>query len=649
MKNITSKAATMIFALILGVNLNATTYYVSPTGTDGDGLSPATAWIGTSKINSATIKPGDKVLFEGGKTFTGNISINSTDANDPNNPVLFSSYGTGKATIYTASTTNHGFYAYNTQGITITNLIFQGAGNATLYDQNNGIFFYSDLATKLSKFTIKNVEVKNFGAIGINFMQWGNTANTGGFNVIVMDSLSVHDTKVAGVTIFCYESSSQTSWQCRNVKLSNSKVYNVPGYATTSHKGDGIVLSQVDSVLIDHCESYNNGTMNAACGGPGGIWVYSANNVTIQFCESHHNSSGLSSGCDGIGYDLDGGVTNSTIQYCYSHDNDGAGYLLGNFNGSRPWGSNTIRYCVSVNDARSNNSSVTLFTSDGTTWNGLKFYNNTIYSTPYTSTTSGLGLRSQSAAFQMSDYGSSMLNIECYNNIFQTTGGIALMNIPNTFVTATSPKFISNLYWTNGGAYKMKYGNSTYTSLSSFRGTNREQLSAVNYGLNADPLLTNVSAAAPTLCPASTETLDAFKITASSPAKDAGIDIFGKFGYNVGLRDYWNNASKSGSAFDIGAHEYTSLVPNEIINETTTASLMVFPNPSNGEFGVIVDNLKNENLTISIIGTDGKTAFATNSSESLIRIGDVGLAAGVYLIHVKGENINEMGKLVIKR
>ena len=44
----------------------------------------------------------------------------------------------------------------------------------------------------------------------------------------------------------------------------------------------------------------------------------------------------------------------SVMQYNYSHDNDGAGYLLGQFTGGRPWGRNIVRNNISQNDARNN-------------------------------------------------------------------------------------------------------------------------------------------------------------------------------------------------------------------------------------------------------------------------------------------------------
>src|ERR1051326_3385016 len=51
--------------------LLSTSYYFSPNGNDNaDGHSPATAWKSITKINFLDLDPGDKVLFEGGQTFS---------------------------------------------------------------------------------------------------------------------------------------------------------------------------------------------------------------------------------------------------------------------------------------------------------------------------------------------------------------------------------------------------------------------------------------------------------------------------------------------------------------------------------------------------------------------------------------------------
>ena len=109
--------------LVVSLYSHSASYYFSTSGLDtNDGTSPSTPWLSISKINSMTIAPGDKIYFKGGDIFEGNITIDQNDANDPSNPVLFTSYGTGRATIHTAGTTLNGFKAKNTQGVNIMNL-----------------------------------------------------------------------------------------------------------------------------------------------------------------------------------------------------------------------------------------------------------------------------------------------------------------------------------------------------------------------------------------------------------------------------------------------------------------------------------------------------------------------------------------------
>jgi len=555
------------------------TYYVNTTGSNGDGLSKATAWTSLTKVNAASFNPGDSILFEGGKSFNGNIEIDNTDGNDATKPIVFYTYGSGSATINNTATTKCGFKATNTQGVHISNLIFTGPGNGTQKDIDGILFYTTNTNGYLCNISIKNVEVTGFGYCGIRFYSNWSASVKAGYKDVIIDNCNVHDCRENGITTFAYDDQNTNFYHHKNFKITNTKVYNITGYAASSHKGSGIVLSQIDSSIIEKCVAYNTGTANSACGGPGGIWVWAANRITIQLCESHHNSSGTSTGCDGLGFDLDGGVTNSLLQYCYSHDNDGAGILLGNFSGARPWGNNTVRYNVSVNDARTNNSSITLFTAPNTIWNGLKCYNNTIYVTP-----SSKNKTPEFGAFQMTDYGTNMSGVECYNNIFYTTGGLPLITVPTTFV-AQNPKFIGNLYYSSGQSFIINYG-SKYTSLTAFRaaGSFCEKNGATNTGFDTDPLLTNTSKSTLTIYPKPLDSLDAFKIPSNSPAKDAALDLKTLFGIDPGARDFWNNKIKSGGNFDIGAFEY-SATTNSVFDLSKIESwVILYPNPTEGEF-----------------------------------------------------------------
>jgi len=52
------------------------TFYVSSSGDDNaTGASPGTAWRTITRVNSELLRPGDRVLFEGGSTFVGPLEL----------------------------------------------------------------------------------------------------------------------------------------------------------------------------------------------------------------------------------------------------------------------------------------------------------------------------------------------------------------------------------------------------------------------------------------------------------------------------------------------------------------------------------------------------------------------------------------------
>jgi lysophospholipase L1-like esterase len=625
------------------------TYYVNTSGSNGNGLSIVSAWTSLAKLNAAVLAPGDTVLFEGGSTFIGHIEIDQNDGNNADKPIVFSSYGSGRAVIKTNVTNKCGFQATNTQGIMISELVFEGPGNGNQPGKDGILFYTTNASGYLSNLTVHNVEVRDFGYCGIRCYSNYAQGVMAGFKGVTIDHCEVHNCRENGIVTIGYDDQSTATYQHFDVKITNTRVYDITGYAASNHKGSGIVLSQVDSALIERCEVFNTGTANTACGGPGGIWAYAANHVTIQFCESHHNSSGVGSGCDGIGFDLDGGVTNSTIQYCYSHDNAGAGILLGNFWGARPWRNNTVRYNISINDARTNNSSITLFTAPGTIWEGLKFYHNTVFVTPSATNTTPTF-----SAFQMTDFGTSMEGVECYNNIFQTTEGIPLLDIPSTFV-AQNPTFIGNLYWSSNNVFSLKYG-AFFNSLATFRaaGPNCEHIGSTQTGVEGDPLLSNILQSTPVLFPQPNDSLKTAKISTNSQAKDAGIDLSAQFGIGVGGRDFWNIELPSGNAYDIGANELDQNAISHISNPVPEHSAIVYPNPAN-ESIVIEMDLKGSiefDLTISTIGGQQmfytkNTALSDDYLKETIKTAD--WHAGVYFLSIKGRAFTYSGKLVIIR
>lgn len=514
------------------------TYYVSATGDDSNsGLTPADAWKSIDKVNSLIVKPGDAILFEGGKSFPGTLKFDSNDANGGSNAVTISSYGSGRATILAGS--GNGIDIYNTAGFKIENLIV--AGNASTAVKNSGIQFYTDLDgdVKFDFAEVKNVEVYGFRDYGIVFGSWKyQSVNNSGFKNVLVENAKVYDIMDVGIGSYGNFSATKTGYAHSNIVVRKCEVYNITGLTTKtgSHSGNGIVLSDVQNSVIEYSTVYDSGHLNAnTSGGPVGIWYWDADQVTIQHNEVYGMKSGTSK--DGGGFDLDGGVTNGVMQYNYSHDNHGAGYLIGQFSGARPMRNITVRYNISENDAATNGGSIYLFNgSSPSSMKDIHVYNNTLYiEKKY----------SGSAAIKLLNWKTISENVNFHNNIIYAENGADLVQVPSGY----HANFSGNLYHTTGN-FRINYKGTTYTSLADFRSTGNEVVDGNETGVQADPLLNNAGNGGTIGFGNSLTELSAYKIQSGSPAIDAGILL----SQDMGETDFYNNMILTDPVPEAGAH-----------------------------------------------------------------------------------------------
>ena len=512
------------------------TYYVSAGGDDNNsGLTPNDAWSSIEKVNSMSIKPGDAVLFEGGKSFPGTLKFDSNDANGgATAPVTVSSYGTGRATILAGE--GHGIDIYNTAGFKISNLIVQG----TPGEKNTGIQFYTDLSgdVKLDFAEITNVEVHGFKEYGILFGSWNGSVNNTGYTNVLVENARVYDIMNVGIGSYGNFSSTKVGYAHSNIKVRSCEVFNITGNPAIKdkHSGNGILLSDVQNSVIEYSTVYNSGQLNAnTSGGPVGIWYWDADQVTIQYNEVYGMKSGTSK--DGGGFDLDGGVTNGIMQYNYSHDNYGAGYLVGQFTGARPMNNIIVRYNVSENDAITNGGSVYLFNgASPSSMKNIFVHNNTLY----------LEERySSSAAIKVLEWKTISENINFNNNILFAENGADLLQVPAGY----NANVAGNLYYTTGN-FSIKYKGTNYSSLAAFRNTGNEMLNGTEVGYEGNPYLNNPGNGGTIGFANALNGLSAYRLQAGSPAIDAGIPL----SFDMGERDFYGNQITNDPAPEMGAH-----------------------------------------------------------------------------------------------
>ncbi len=540
-------------ALVLPISVcGATNYYVSPTGNDANaGTSAGAAWQTLAKVNAQTFAPGDTISFEGGQTFSGTLTV--TSSGSPGNPITYTSYGTGRATINSGNASG---LLSGQSYISISKLNFVGAGYTV--NTGRGMDFSVDTDAPVNFIRLNQIEVSGYGGNGIRFQSRINVTTEYGYSDVQVTNVSSHDNRNNGLTAVGANVNTAT-YAHSNFLIQDSSFYRNHGFPASYATGNGIVLADMNGALIDRCVAYENGfECTATGGGPVGIWSWDSNNVIIQYSESYKN--GNAGSYDGGGFDIDGGNTNCIIQYCYSHENEGSGFLIAQFAGAtRPQKNNVIRYNISVNDATlgvaRNQGAIHIWNALGnsaTDVQDVSIYGNTVYQSVGPD-----ALRTADTA---------TTNTRIMNNIFIAANGKKTANIQQTGGITMQ----GNLYWGSSGEFGVTWGGSPVTSLAAFQTLGQEKISATPVGRHADPLVTSPGAVPTFNDPNALATMTAYQLTTASPAKDAGVSVTALIGTSTttgsgpaiahpGTRDFWGNAVPQGLAYDIGAQEASGL------------------------------------------------------------------------------------------
>ena len=521
-------------------------YYVDASATGNDsanGLTTATPWKTIAKVNGSTFQPGDSILFAGGQTFTGTLSFTSSSwpSATPSSPVTIGSYGTGRATI--SSGTGRGFIAANIAAFHLRDLNFVGTASPVGID---GVYIANDLTgtAKLNYIRCTNLDISGYGRNGLS-LYGGETSDTRvGFNDVILDGVVAHgnctrdEVSSAGIRVkgeYGYNVNGTPSHT--NVTLRNCVAYDNLGWAGPSSgwTGTGIVLAQVQTALVEFCVSYNNGANNTNASGPVGMFTYDSDQVTIQYCESYNNQSG--SNTDGGGFDLDGGVTNSIIQYCYAHGNAGAGFMLFAYadTGVTTWSNNTVRYCISQNDAVGRTgwgAGGLIITKFNATMTNARAYNNTIYSNSTTA-----------AVCYVGPQGTGTMSGTVANNIFYSSNNARLVDAE--LYNPTGVTFQKNDYYGPGGVRFRWNGVST---------TSRTAWGRDATGLDVNPQLFSAGNGG-TIGGYVVGLPSAYRLVAGSPMIGAGLNMSTTFSINPGTKDFFSTTIPVGGTFEIGAYE----------------------------------------------------------------------------------------------
>lgn len=423
-------------------------YYVSQSGNDNNPGTKAKPFKTLQKVNSIQLKPGDVIYLKGGEIFPGTLSLKINGTSEK--PVVITSYerAHGHAIIDGG---NKDAIILRGNYFQLKDINVKGAGRNT-GNMTNGITLSGS-----SEAVVENIKTEGFQKSGIEINRCRNVA---------LKNVYAVNNGFCGIYI-----TGSKDTMAKNIIVKDCKAESNPGDPAMldNHSGNGILAGWSDNVLIDHCVATNNGwDMPRVGNGPVGIWAYESNAVTIQYCISYRNKTSKG-GKDGGGFDLDGGVTNSVIQYCLSYENEGAGYGLFQYWGASLWHHDTVRYCVSINDATTTEGSGGIFV-----WNGVDdsvqladcaVYNNVVYST-------------HAPAIQFEPM-SANKNFLFVNNIFIGNG-------PVVHGPTSGEKFIGNVWWKAGEGITFR----DHKDLAAWsEATGQEKLNGQIAGKEIDPKL----------------------------------------------------------------------------------------------------------------------------------------------------------------
>ncbi len=513
-----------LLGLVAATPAFCATYYVSATGNDAnDGLAPNRAWRTPAKVGTfgwaPGFQPGDSVLFEGGKTFTGGFYLQADrSGGTASAPFTVGSYGTGRATLSVSNADAVQVWMPTTGnvrgGFVVKDLVLVGNGGAKSGNQPSiGVNFWNSNAAGVAYFRIQNVEVSGFGD-GIAF---GRDGSAGYFT---------------------------------DVRISNCVARDNPGLAGLSKpSGSGIILGGTNGGTVEYSRAFRNGAANTNSAGPVGIWTWDSRAVVIQFNESYDNRTGTNGG-DGGGFDIDGGCFDCVIQYNYSHGNYGAGYLLAEYGHATPQSGSIVRYNVSENDGRNKSYGAIDFWGYSSTKkvSNALVYNNTVY----VNTTGAVNGTPSAIRF----LGSNVSNVRLYNNILVTANGAPAVTA-DTALGTSAAWFRGNSYHAASGGFSLKWGGTTYGTLSAWRATGQERSGGVDTGFQGDPLLAAPGTGGTVGDATRLSTLAAYKLQTASPLINRGLNLtaaaYGSLA--VGVRDFWGNALPQNGAYEVGAHE----------------------------------------------------------------------------------------------
>ena len=511
------------------------TYFVSPGGNDASsGLSVKEAWKTIGKVNTVTFQPGDRILFEGGKTFQGQLVLNGSGT--PDSPIVLSSYGAGRPVIDMGKEAGNAITLTDACGWEIIGMEITSGHSPEVGVGRSGIVVTATQeGARYEHLVIKDNYIHDV---------WGQMGGTPNRNAAITVSVGLprrapgstpvtavrptfDDVLIEGNRIERVDKVGITTGGLGKLRVRRNWMDNLGG--------DGIIVSGSYRAVIEFNEIHRScmrsgnlylpGDTGWENGGNGwwphtaACWIIRCEETIMQFNEVYDTGREVRNG-DGFAYDFDFYCKRCIAQYNYSKENHG--FLLLMYDIFQ----NVARYNISENDKTH------LVQMQGSLKNdGNMLYNNVFYV----------------------DHG--ILDLDFFRGDFAESA---------KDVNDLGAHFWNNIFYATGqGRFRYEYSTG-YAWDRSFDEETRPHLPAGSIflhncyygpwknGLPDDPeaILTDPGLVAPGTGGTGLCTLGGYELKADSPLINAGMYI-----PSAGCRDFFGNPLEDGKP-DVGAFEY---------------------------------------------------------------------------------------------
>lgn len=355
----------VVFSWFLVQVLYGANYHISPNGRDdADGLSPETAWTSLTRVNQVALQPGDRVLFESGGKWRGQLRLKGSGAQDQ--PIRLGRYGEGPLPTIALGEESNVVVRFENQDFWEVSELEIIGGQAKPDAVVGGIHFVATTANRILRhIVVKDCVIRDLGGSFKEYESCGIWVGVEGWNKeyglttsydwVRIENNRIRHTGRCGILVWtCAAPVEQTDG---NHMFRDGLI---PSQHVTIRKnviedlgGDGIlVLGSVKPMIESNvvrrtCLRTGDPAVPVAHGynpHSAAVWLHSCLEGVMQF--NQVSESGKQPGNnDGMAFDFDFNCQGCVLQYNYSYSNAGGFLLI--MQSARQ---NIARYNLSIDD-----------------------------------------------------------------------------------------------------------------------------------------------------------------------------------------------------------------------------------------------------------------------------------------------------------